>query len=73
MSKAKIVFIYKNGALLKINHFSSTRQTSKYLRGEGCKVANNSLANLDEDSAIFFHEDLTYEVQEEVLKNGTKG
>lgn len=63
---------YRGGTFEETLYFKSRAKAVKYLREQGCGVREENTCHLGKDSVIFSAGLLTFEMEEDSIKNGQR-
>lgn len=67
-----LIHITESGVFKETKYMKSTKEAIKYLRTNGCTFKNSTLYNLEDCSVILTTGATLYEIEEDLIKNGTR-
>ena len=67
-----LIHISEQGIFKETKYMKSTKEAIRFLRANGCTFKNSTLYNLDDCSVILIAGATMYEVEEDLIKNGTR-
>lgn len=69
---AVMIHIYEKGVFTETIYFKSRAEGVKWLRKQGCRVREESTCHLEGQSVTFTVGGMIYEMEEDLIKNGSR-